>query len=56
MDLKEVGCGLDSTGSGQDPVADCLKRGNGTSGSKKGEFPDQLNDYQLLKKGSVSWS
>jgi hypothetical protein len=36
MDLREIGlggCGLDSTGSGQGPVADCGECGDGPSGS-----------------------
>jgi hypothetical protein len=36
MDLREIGlggCGLDSTGSGQGPVADCCECGDESSGS-----------------------
>jgi hypothetical protein len=36
MDLGEIGCGLDSSGSGQGPVAGCCDHGNEPSGSKKG--------------------
>jgi hypothetical protein len=40
IDLKEIGCGgcgLDLSGSGQDPVAGFREHGNGPSGSIKGE-------------------
>jgi hypothetical protein len=38
-------------------VADSSENGNEPSGSIKGwKFPDQLNDYQFLKKDSASWS
>jgi hypothetical protein len=36
MDLREIGlggCGLDSTGSGQGPVAGCCQCGDESSGS-----------------------
>jgi hypothetical protein len=36
MNLREIslgGCGLDSTGSGQGPVAGCCERGDEPSGS-----------------------
>jgi hypothetical protein len=43
MDLKVTGCGMDSTGSGEDPVADSCEHGNEPSGSiKRGEFLQQL--------------
>jgi hypothetical protein len=39
------GCGLDSPGSGQSPVAGSCEHGNGPSGSiQGGEFLDQLSD------------
>jgi hypothetical protein len=40
-------------------VAGSFEHGNESSGSIKGRrFPDQLRDYQLLKKGNASapWS
>jgi hypothetical protein len=49
--------GLDSSGSGQGPVADCCERGNEPLGSiKDGEFLDWLSDCLLLKKDSAPWS
>jgi hypothetical protein len=46
MYLKEIGWeGLDSSGSGQGPVAGCCEHGNEPSGSiKGGEFLDQLSE------------
>jgi hypothetical protein len=39
------GCGLDSSGSGQEPVAGCYEHSNEPPGSiKGGEFLDQLGD------------
>jgi hypothetical protein len=39
-------CGLDSSGSGQGPVAGCCEHGNKPSGSiTGGEFIDTLSDY-----------
>jgi hypothetical protein len=41
MDLREIGlgvCGLDSTGSGQRPVAGCFECGDEPSGSCATEF------------------
>jgi hypothetical protein len=38
-------------------VAGCCEHGNEPWGSVKGEkFLDLLNDFQLLKEGSASWS
>jgi hypothetical protein len=61
-DLKEVGCGvwgvrLASAGSGsRQEVADSCEHKNDPSVSvDAGEFLDQLNDCQLIKKGSISW-
>ena len=49
--------GLDSAGPGQGQVADACECGNEPSGSVKcGEFLDQLQTSQLLKKDSVPWS
>jgi hypothetical protein len=40
------GCELDSSGSGQGPVADSCEHGNETSDSvKDGEFIEYLSDY-----------
>jgi hypothetical protein len=37
-------------------VTSCFEHGSKPSGSLEGgEILDQLNDYQLLKKGSVQW-
>jgi hypothetical protein len=48
---------LDSSGSGQGPVASSYQQGNEPSGSIKGQrFIDQLVDCQLLKKDSSPWS
>jgi hypothetical protein len=40
MDLREIGlgCGLDSTGSGQGPVAGCCECGDEPSGSCTAEL------------------
>jgi len=44
MDVRETGlrrCGLDASGPGQGPVADCFEQGNEPSGSiDGGEFFD----------------
>jgi len=46
MDLKGVGCGFDSSGSGWGPVASSCEHGNEPSGSiKGGEVPYYLNIY-----------
>jgi hypothetical protein len=43
-------CGLDSSGSGQGPVAGSFEHGNEPLVSTKGrEFLDLLSDYQLLQ-------
>jgi hypothetical protein len=43
-------CVLDSSGSGQIPVASSCECGNKSSGSvKDGEYLCSLTDYQLLK-------
>ena len=50
-------CGLDWVGPGQGQVAEACEYGNEPSGSMKcGEFLDQLQTSQLLKKDSVPWS
>jgi hypothetical protein len=47
---------LDSSGSGQRPVAGSCEHRIETSGSiKGGEFLDYLSDYQLLKEDSAPW-
>ena len=49
--------GLDWVGPGQRQVADACECGNEPSGSVKcGEFLDQLQTGQLLKKDSAPWS
>ena len=49
--------GLDRSGPGQRQVADAFECGNEPSGSVKcGEFLDQLQNSQLLKKDSAPWS
>ena len=49
--------GLDWAGLGQRQVADACECGNEPSGSVKyGEFLDQLQTSQLLKKDSAPWS
>ena len=49
--------GLDWAGPGQRRVADACECGNEPSGSVKcGEFLDQLQTSQLLKKDSAPWS
>ena len=49
--------GLDWAGPGQKQMADACECGNEHSGSVKcGEFLDQLQTSQLLKKDSAPWS
>ena len=49
--------GLDWAGPGQRQMADACECGNEPSGSVKcGEFLDQLQTSQLLKKDSAPWS
>ena len=49
--------GLDWAGPGQRDVADACECGNELSGSVKcGEFLEQLQTSQLLKKDSAPWS
>jgi len=49
-------CGLDSSVSGNGPVAGCCVHGNKPSGSiKSREFLDYVSGYQLLKKDSAPW-
>ena len=49
--------GLDWAGPGQRQVADACECGNEPSGFVKyGEFLDQLQTSQLLKKDSAPWS
>jgi hypothetical protein len=49
MDLMEIGlgCGLDSTGSGQGPAAGCCECGDEPSGSYATELVSQLATYVL---------
>jgi hypothetical protein len=55
MNLKEVGCELDTGSSVQSPLADSCAPGNKPPGSiMGGEFLGQLTDCQLLKKASCS--
>ena len=52
-----LGYGLDRAGSGQGQVAGTCEFGNEPSGSIKcGEFLDQLQAGQLLKKDSAAWN
>ena len=49
--------GLDWAGPGQRQMVDACECGNEPSGSMKcGEFLDQLQTSQLLKKDSAPWS
>jgi hypothetical protein len=52
------GCRLDSSGSGQGPVAGSCAFGNEQFGSIRGggEFLHYMNDCQFLKKDSTPWS
>jgi hypothetical protein len=48
------GCGLDSSGSGQGPMAGSCEHDSEPSGCMKGrKFPDQISDDQFLKKDSA---
>ena len=50
-------CGLDWASPDQGQLADACECGNEPSGSIKcGEFLDQLQTSQLLKKDSAPWS
>jgi hypothetical protein len=52
--LEETGCKLDSSGSGQNPIAESFKHGNKPSGSIKMEnFFDQVCHYQHLKNDHI---
>jgi hypothetical protein len=54
MDLKEIGCELDSFFTGQGPQAGSCEYGNKPSNSiKGGEFLNWVSDYWLLKKNSA---
>jgi hypothetical protein len=56
MDLRETGCGLNSSVSEECPVADSYEHDNEHLGSiKYWEFPDYLNDT-LLVRDSAPWS
>jgi hypothetical protein len=49
-DLKDIGCGMDSSGSGYVPVAGSCEQGNATSSFiKDGSFSERLSYCQLLK-------
>jgi hypothetical protein len=51
------GWGLDLHDLGQGPMAGPFEHHNEPFGSiKDGEFLDQLNDYQVLKVHSASWT
>jgi hypothetical protein len=51
------GYGLNSSDSGQGPVAGFCEHGNEPFGSVKGEqLLDWLNDCQLLMKDSLPWN
>jgi hypothetical protein len=45
MDLREIGCGLDSTVSGQGPVAGCCECGDEPSGSCATELVSLVKTY-----------
>jgi hypothetical protein len=50
-------CGLDSTGSGYEPVAgSCEHEIELSSLIKSGEFLDYLSDHYFLDKDSAPWS
>jgi hypothetical protein len=50
------GCGLDSSGSVQGPVAGPFAHGHESSGQTQSEeFIDQLTEYWFLKKDSGPW-
>jgi hypothetical protein len=52
MNLREIGlggCGLDSTGSGQGPVAGCRECGDEPSGSCATELVSYLYDTCILR-------
>jgi hypothetical protein len=48
MDVKEIGCGVDSSGSGYIAVEDSCERDD-----KGSEFLYQMNNYQHVKKHSA---
>jgi hypothetical protein len=53
MDLREIGlggCGLDSTGSGQGPVAGCCECGDEPSGSCATELVSKQNIKLYLSR------
>jgi hypothetical protein len=46
IDLKKIGCGLDSAGLGKGPVVGSCEHSNEPSGTKKGEgFYERLSAY-----------
>jgi hypothetical protein len=47
IDMKEIGCRLDSPGLEKGPVADSCEHSNESSAASR-EFLDQLSDYSLL--------
>lgn len=50
------GCGLDSSGPGEGPVAGCFEHGSEMSVCiKDKKLFDWLSDFQLLKKNFASW-
>jgi hypothetical protein len=50
-------CALDSSGTGQGPVAGCFEHRNEPSGSiKGGELLNQLSDYWLFNKDFNRWN
>lgn len=54
MGIKHMGYVLDSAGSRKGPVGDSCEHSNEPPSSIScAHFPDQLNEYQLLKKNST---
>jgi hypothetical protein len=55
MNLMEVGCGLDPSGSGLGPVAGSCEHSNVPSGSTKGRtFLEQLSTLSASQEGLCS--
>jgi hypothetical protein len=54
MDLKKIGCVLNSFGSGKGPAKVSFEHFNGPSSFiKGGKFLDQLNEYQLMQRADI---
>jgi hypothetical protein len=49
-------CGLNSSGSGEDPLVGACENGNETLVFIKGRKFNQLSNYQLVKKDYALWS